>query len=182
MYLFIMMECLCSLIWLIMFLILPYLILLHSGIRCICSGNHHISPHNWYGTLNYILTVNNCVTCNTFTDRHMQRDRFNNFQTCKYKNSCNINMIIYYMHLNTVDSQFHGDHVFWDDRLCSKHILRIKCSSLWLRNLLYFCVRHTRILPYNIIYRVFIRISWLWVFLYVYNYRSESHNEISEIQ
>lgn len=182
MYLFIMIECLCSFSMIDnVSYIAIYLILLYSGIRCICSGNHHISPHNWYGTFNYILTVNNWVTCNTFTDTCSEIDSITFKHVNIRLNCCNI-YIIYHMDLNTVDSQFHGDHVFWDDRLCSKHILRIKCSSLWLSNLLYFCVRHMRILPYNIIYRVFIRISWLGVFLYVYNYRSESHNEISEIQ
>lgn len=69
MYLFIMMECLCSFSMIDnVSYIAIYLILLYSGIRCICSGNHHISPHNRYGTFNYILTVNNCVTWNTFTD------------------------------------------------------------------------------------------------------------------
>lgn len=47
MYLFIMIECLCSFSMIDnVSYIAIYLILLYSGIRCICSGNHHISPHN----------------------------------------------------------------------------------------------------------------------------------------
>lgn len=91
------------------------------------------------------------------------------------------------MLFTTVDCQFHGDHICWDDRLCSKHILRIKCTNLWLSNLLYRCVRLYILLILSYTSDTTSLVGCLlefhdYKFSYVITGLKLSHNEILEIQ